>query len=107
MDNVIELNEVVQRVVAEYASGGWYKARAYFINDESKQIYAVASIPDPDYPIREVTPGMAVMARVVGDQVVIEHDSTDKPLIDALMAAGIRREQIIVPLAGDALPDAG
>ena len=48
------------------------------------------------------------MARVVGDYVVIEEDSTDKPLVDALMMNGdVQREKIILAYQGEALPDHG
>jgi hypothetical protein len=47
-----------------------------------------------------------VLARVVGDKVVIEEDATDKKLIDALLQRGIPRTQIVLAYAGEPLPDA-
>lgn len=47
-----------------------------------------------------------VLARVVGDYVVIDQDTTDKPLVDALMInGGIPRERIILACAGETLPE--
>jgi hypothetical protein len=47
---------------------------------------------------------MMVMARVVDDTVVIDHDSTDRPLYKELMDAGIPREKIILAYAGEEAP---
>jgi hypothetical protein len=45
------------------------------------------------------------MARVVGDKIFIDEDTTDKPLYEALMAnAGIPREQIVLAYAGETPP---
>jgi vancomycin permeability regulator SanA len=46
-----------------------------------------------------------VMARVVGDKVIIDEDTTDRPLWKELVAAGIPREQIILTYAGETLPE--
>jgi hypothetical protein len=44
----------------------------------------------------------------VGDYVVIEEDSTDKPLVDALMVNGdVPREKIVLAYRGEVLPDNG
>jgi len=45
------------------------------------------------------------MARGENDKVVIEEDLTDKPLVDALIQAGIPREQIVLAYAGDKLEE--
>jgi hypothetical protein len=45
------------------------------------------------------------MARVVGDSIVIEVDTTDKPLVDALTGnQNIPREKIILAYAGEIVP---
>lgn len=56
--------------------------------------------------VREDIALVVVLARVVGDKVVIEEDNTDKKLIDALRQRGIPREQIILAYAGEPIPDA-
>lgn len=81
----MDLTTIVQREVEAYAGGHWHKARAYALSDLARQRYAVVSIPDRDYPIEGVKPGLVIMARVVGDVVVIEHDITDEPLFEALI----------------------
>jgi hypothetical protein len=40
----------------------------------------------------------------VDDTVIIEHDTTDRPLWKELVRAGIPREQIILAYAGEEAP---
>jgi hypothetical protein len=70
--------------------------------DDVRQVYTVVAI---DHPVRREEAGIIVLARVVGDQVVIEEDNTDRPLIDALMQRGIPRSQITLIYAGETLPE--
>jgi hypothetical protein len=96
------LMDVTRREVQRYA-GYSPLAKLYPILDDGNETYAVIIIEDdpaarPAYAL--------VMARVVGDKIVIEEDrSFDKPLYEALMAnASIPREQIILAYAGESLP---
>ncbi|MEM6283523.1 MAG: element excision factor XisI family protein [Chloroflexota bacterium] len=108
MDKVTEtIIDIVQREVAAYAAGTWYKVRPFFIADAEQHIYTIAAIPDTDYPLPEVKPALVLLARVVNSSVIIEHDSTDKPLYEALMQSGIPREQIALAYAGETIPDEG
>lgn len=45
----------------------------------------------------------SLVARVVNDHIVIDHDVNDKPLVDALVSAGIPRQQIVLAYAGESL----
>ena len=101
MDRIIELTEVVQREVKDYAHPA-YKAQIYYTQDDKHLIYAVIVVPDlpRPFPARIV-----VMARIVGDKVVIDEDTTDRPLYEALMRSGIPREQIVLAYAGETLPE--
>jgi hypothetical protein len=47
----------------------------------------------------------SLIVRIVGDFVIIEHDMNDKPLVDALVQAGIPRAQIILAYAGEPIPE--
>src|SRR5690606_16154484 len=74
---------------------------AYLTSNESDQIYTVvdiATIRDK----RIVSP--VLVARIVGQQVVIEVDHHDKQLVDALLARDVPQEQIILAYRGDAVP---
>lgn len=101
MDRVMELIEIVQREVADYA-GPTYKGTTYYSQDDQHQLYSVIIVPDlpRPFPARIV-----VMARVIGDRVVIDEDTTDRPLYEELMRSGIPREQIVLAYAGETLPD--
>lgn len=102
MDRVeVNLAEVVQQAVEDYAEGDWLSARGYAVADNHRQIYTAVVVPD--YP-RQSRAGIVVLVRVVGDKVVVEHDSTDRPLWQELVRAGIPREQIILTYAGEPPP---
>lgn len=47
----------------------------------------------------------ALIVRIIGDKIVIEEDRNSDPLYEALMQAGIPREQIILAYAGESIPD--
>lgn len=102
MERVAELTAIVAREVADYANARDWKARSFFVADLERHIYAVIGIPDMPRPFPSQ---IDVMARVVGDKVVIEEDITDRPLYEALLQAGIPRHQLILVYAGDPLPD--
>ncbi len=101
MDGLKEVVEVVRHEVADYADAQTYKAATYFTQDDRQQIYSVVVVPElpRPFPARVV-----VMARVVADKVIIDEDTTDRPLYEALMRAGIPREQIVLAYAGETLP---
>jgi hypothetical protein len=94
MDN---LKEMVKQAVFGYAGGG-FNLRTFRMSDEENQVYAVTIV---DYPIHKHDAGILVMARIEGDQVLIEEDTTDRPLLDALVQAGIPREKIVLAYAGE------
>lgn len=106
MDRVIDLTEIVQREVADYNSDVEdYKAHGYFSADPERRIYSIIIVPDKDHPtVRR--PVVMMMARVVNDKVIIDADTTDRPLYQELMRCGIPREQIILAYAGEKPPDA-
>lgn len=96
------VTEITQREVARYV-GFSDTARLYAILDDDQKIYAVVVIP---HLPRSFPAEIVVLARVVGDKIVIEEDSTDKPLYEALMVnAGVPREQIVLAYRGETLPD--
>ena len=102
MDRVaLDLASIVQKVVEDYADGIWFKASAYAVCDPVRQIYAAIVVPD--YP-RKFKAGLVVMARVVGDTVIVEHDTTDQPFFQELLRQGIPREKIVLTYAGEQVP---
>ncbi|MDZ4766929.1 MAG: element excision factor XisI family protein [Chloroflexota bacterium] len=96
--------DAVRDAVRWYAGNGSGANILLFpIFDEVRKIYAVNSV---DYPLREGTAGVVVLARIIGDQVVIEEDATDRPLVTALMERGIARSQIVLAYEDEPIPDA-
>ncbi|MBC8171107.1 MAG: XisI protein [Anaerolineae bacterium] len=96
-----ELSEIVKKAVSWYAAEG-FNTKTFALMNEENQVYAVAAI---DYPVHRQPAGLVVMARLEDQRVIIEFDNTDRPLVDALMRAGIPREQIILAYAGETLPE--
>ncbi len=46
-----------------------------------------------------------LVARVAGDRIIIERDVNDKPLVDALVQAGVPRHSIVLAYAGESVTD--
>jgi XisI protein len=96
------LLDAVRTEVKRYA-GYSPIARLFPLLDDASRTYAVIIIED-DPAARPAS--VIVMARVVDEKIIIEEDTTDKPLYDALMFnAHIPREQIILAYAGEKVPD--
>lgn len=99
MDNTREeLTTVVQHEIEAYAKGATWKATTYPVSDPVRQTYAVVVVPDRPRPFPA---RIVVMARVIDDHVIIDEDTTDKPLFEELMRAGIPREKIVLLYAGE------
>jgi hypothetical protein len=92
MDN---LDAIVKETVFRYAAGG-PNLKTFPIVTANETGYGVIVL---DYPVRQQPAG------VVGDYVVIEEDTTDRPLVDKLTAKGIPRDRIICTYAGESLPE--
>lgn len=97
-----QLSEVVKGQVQWYAGEGLGVELVSLVNDQ-KHVYAVAVL---DTPTHKEPPEFMIMARVKGDRVIVEADTTDRPLVDALMQAGIPREKIVLAYAGETMPEA-
>jgi hypothetical protein len=103
MERVNEIQAILRQAVADY-SGPAFKAKTYYVEDQKQHIYIVVIVPDDNYPLN-IKAGVVVMARIVGDRVVIDEDTTDRPLYEELMRQGIPREQIVLAYAGETIPD--
>jgi hypothetical protein len=101
----IELTELEAKTRAEveqYAAFS-FTSDAYTLFDDERKLYAAVSVPHlpRPWPSRVI-----VMAQVVGGNVIIIEDITDKPLVDALMHnAGIPREHIVLAYQGETVPE--
>jgi hypothetical protein len=91
------LKTLLKEEIAWYAAGGT-NLRTFLLSNEDEAVYAVNIV---DSPKRHQMAGVVVLARLQGDQIIIEEDSTDKPLYKRLMERGIPREQLILTYAGE------
>lgn len=101
MDRIADITHVVGDIIKGYATPV-LRGRSYLIHDEHANIYAVVDIPD--YPPK-FSSGIVVLMRFVDDYIVIDEDTTDRPLWQELVQAGIPREQIVLTYAGETLPE--
>ncbi len=92
--------EIVREEVEKYA-GETANSTLYLMFDEIRQFYAVLRVKES--PERQPARAI-VMARVEGEYVIVETDTTDKPLYEALEQRGIARDKIILAYAGEKLP---
>lgn len=102
MERIEKLTEIVRREVADY-HGPALKATTYYLEDSANRMYAVIIVPEYEYP-RKTKTGVVVVARIVDDTVIIEEDTTDRPLFEELMRAGVPREKIVLAYAGEKVP---
>jgi XisI protein len=89
------LTDIVKEVIFSYASGG-LNLHTYALSNEQERVYAVNVV---DWPERHRPASVVALARVEGDNVIIEEDLTDRPLVEALVQAGIDRGRIILKYA--------
>lgn len=91
MDRLIDIKTIVQHEVAEYAAES-PNSTAYYVENLTDLVFAVLVVPDRN-PQKST---IMVMARIEGENVVIETDKTDRPLSEALLQAGIPQGQIVL-----------
>ena len=96
------LKEALESVMAGYA-GQDLNGHSYLTRSADGQVFTVVSIGT----IRgRQFADTNLVAHVTNDRIVIDHDVNDKPLVDALVAAGIPRQQIVLSYAGESVGDA-
>jgi hypothetical protein len=100
MDRLATLPELVQDAIGQYV-GPLYKGNLYTAYDDDRNHYSLIAIPDANKTFK---PSIILFARVVDERVFIDVDFTDRPLVDALVHAGIPREKIVLTYAGEAVP---
>lgn len=98
MDN---MKEIVRTVIEGYA-GKVLNGYSYLTVSPDEQVFTVVAIGKAKGE-RFATTGLIV--RLVGGLIIIERDVNDKPLVDALLQAGVPREKIILAYAGEPVPE--
>ena len=94
MDNV---KEIVAKELREYAGEG-LNGTMYFTQSDDQTIMSIVFVGE--IRGRQFTT-TSIMVRFVGNRIVIEDDKTNNPLVDALLQAGVPREQIVLAYAGE------
>lgn len=95
------LKQTVREVVAGYA-GKVLNGYSTLTQNEDGSVYTVVDVAQVK---GKHISGVSLVVRVVADKVIVERDQNDKVIVDALMQAGIKREDIILAYAGEAVPE--
>ena len=93
------LREVLQRVLAGYA-GEMLNGLSYLTVNADRTVFVVVGL---GYIGDRHFVDTSVVARLTQSTIVVEYDVNNKPLLDALLAAGIARNQIVLAYAGESV----
>jgi len=97
-----ELQEILEQAVRGYAGKG-LNGVSYFVQSDDKIVMSVLAVAKArDAHIADAS----IIARLAGDCIIVEQDKTNKPLVDALVQAGVPRAKIILAYAGETLETA-
>jgi hypothetical protein len=95
MDRVDRYRAIVRRVIEDYAEGkpsnGQIESEA--IMDRERDHYEVVHV---GWDKARRVHGSVVHIDIIDDKVWIQNDSTDRPVADELLAAGIPPEDIVL-----------
>lgn len=92
-----KLKATLVEAMQGYAGKG-LNAHSYLTSDEGNHLYTVVTIATVRDK-RIVNTSLAVVLE--GNLIIIEKDINNKPLVDALIQAGIPREQIVLAYVGE------
>jgi hypothetical protein len=93
------LKDTVRAVMMGYARKGLNSHSVLTYNDDNT-ILSVVTVPKG-----KSSSFVSLLVRILADTVIIERDQNEKPLVDALIQAGIPRSQIILAYAGEPVPE--
>lgn len=97
-----DIKTIVEREMREYAGEG-INGHTYFMHDDKKSVMAL--VFSGQVKGRSFSTS-SMIARIIADTIIIDLDKTNKPLVDALVQAGIPREKIVLAYAGETLETA-
>jgi hypothetical protein len=93
-----KLKQTLHKVLQDYA-GKALNGHLYLTSNEDESLFTITSIAN----VRgETVIETGIVARLEYETIVIERDISNKPLVDALVQAGVPREQIVLAYAGEA-----
>jgi hypothetical protein len=95
MDQVDHYREILRRIVTQYASWGTSRADIHneAVIDADHDHYEVVSV---GWQGRRRVHGSIVHLDIIDGKVWIQHDGTNRPVADELLAAGIPRDDIVL-----------
>jgi hypothetical protein len=97
----MDLKSILTEELKDYsgeALNGW----SYLLQDTEGNHF---SILDVGFFDGERVTGVSLIVIVTDEHIIIERDQNDKPLFEALIDAGVPRENIILGYAGEPLPE--
>lgn len=95
------LSEILETALQYYAGRG-ANGHSYFLKNDAEQTMTIVAkfiFQGKNYV------EISILARIVGEKIIIEDDKTNKPLVDALIQAGVPREQIVLAYAGESVEE--
>jgi hypothetical protein len=95
------LKQTVHEVVAGYA-GKVLNGYSYLTQSEDGLVYTVVDVARIQ---GKHVSGVSLVVRIAGEFIIVERDQNDKTVLDALLQAGIPRNQIILAYAGEPVPE--
>ena len=91
------LRETLQGVLAGYA-GEMLNGYSYLTVNVDRTVFVIVGL---GYAGDKHFVDTSLVARVADASIVIDYDINNKPLIEALLAAGVPRSQIVLAYAGE------
>jgi hypothetical protein len=100
MDNALK-DQIIQ-VMNTYA-GDALNGKSYLLQDQDGYHFTILDIGKFN---KQRVAGVSLVVMLEDDFIVIERDQNEYPLVDALVEAGVPREQIILAYKGEEVPEA-
>ena len=97
------LKAALYAVLDTYAIEGLNGYSTLTVNRD-ETLFVIISVAN--LPYQQIT-DTSVIVRIEADFLIIDKDINNRPLLDALLQAGIPREQIILAYAGEPIPQHG
>lgn len=83
-------------------TGKGINATSHLTVNSNETVFTVLAIGEFD---GEQIINLGIVVQMIGNFLLIEHDINDKPLVDALIQAGVPRKQIVLAYQGEKLPE--
>jgi len=95
MDRIDRYREIVWRIVQDYAElgSGRPDVATEAIRDQHRDHYEVLQV---GWDGQRRIHGSTIHLDIINGKVWIQHDGTDRPVAEALMEAGVPREDIVL-----------